>query len=89
MGLTRLAQQSRQRASAFALHQPQQYGHEVLVLRLTELLSGALGKVAQLVIQAYNGNRHRTPAWSQGVFFTCLIPQGVLSCHPPFQKVQT
>ena len=63
------SQQSRQRSSSFTLHQPQQYGHEVLVLRLTQQDSEPLGKVTQLVIQAYNGQWHRTPPWFQVYFF--------------------
>jgi len=35
-------------------HQPQQYGHQVLELRLGEQLTELLGKVAQLGIQTYN-----------------------------------
>src|SRR5258708_29882253 len=64
------------------------YGHEVLRLRLTEQGCKPLGKVAQVVIQTYNGDCHRTPPWSQVLLFF-LIPQDVLSCYPPFQQVQT
>jgi hypothetical protein len=67
-------------------HQPQQYDHQVLVLRLGEQLPKAFGKVAYMFIQTYNGNWHRTPPWFQGWIFFPLIPQGVLSCYFPFQK---
>src|SRR6266571_1181621 len=81
-----LTQQAAQGSPSFTLHQPQQYGHEVLVLGLREQFLEPLGKVAHLFIQTYNGNWHWTPPWSQGLLFFSLIPHGVLSCHSPFQK---
>src|SRR5439155_8387643 len=80
-----LLQQSRERSCSFAEHQAQQYGHEVLILGFREHLAKPLCKVAQLVIQTYNGNRHRTPPWIQGCLFFSLIPHGVLSCYLPFE----
>ncbi len=64
------------------------HGHEVLRLRLTEQGCEPLGKVAQVAIQTYKGGWYRTPPRSQVLLFF-LIPQDVLSCYPPFQKVQT
>jgi hypothetical protein len=58
-------------------------------LGFRESLAIAFAKVAQLVIQAYNGNRHRTFPWVQRFLITLVIPHGVLSCFPSFQKVQT
>jgi hypothetical protein len=84
--LAHLSQQLREHPSAFAQHQPHQYGHQVRVLRLTELLSEPFDKVAQRVIQAYNGNRHRTPPWLKGFLFTLVIPHGVLSCSLPLKS---
>ena len=84
--LAHLPQQFRKHPSAFALHQPQQHGHEVLVLGFTQVLTVALRKVAHLFIQTYNGNRHRTPPWFQAFVFSFLIPHGVLSHHSPLQK---
>src|SRR6266849_5834519 len=81
-----LTQQVAQGSSSFTLHQPQQYGHEVLVLGFGEQVLEPLGKVAHLFIQTYNGDWHWTPPGSQGLFFFSLIPHGVLSCHSPFQK---
>ncbi len=86
--LSNLAHDPPQRALAFALQQPQQYGHEVLILRLAEHRAKTLGKVTDFFIQAYNGLWHRTPLWFQGFLVTCLIPHRVLSCYP-FPKVQT
>jgi hypothetical protein len=40
----------------------------------------ALRTVAHLVIQTEQRVWHRTPAWCPGVFLTCGIPQGILSC---------
>src|SRR6266852_8224144 len=81
-----LTQQAAQGSPSFTLHQPQQHGHEVLVLGLGEQVLEPLGKVAHLFIQTYNGDWHWTPPGSQGLFFFSLIPHGVLSCHSPFQK---
>src|SRR6266516_3498867 len=64
-----LLQQTRERSCPFAEHQPQQYGHEVLVLGVGEHLPKAFCKVAYLFVQTYNGYRHRTPPWIQGCFF--------------------
>src|SRR6266571_4159147 len=83
--LTHLSQPSRQRSSSLTQHQPKPHGHEVLVLGLGELVAEPLGKVAQLVIQAYNRDWHRTPPWFQASFFF-LIPHGVLSCYPLFKS---
>src|SRR5712692_959371 len=80
--LAHLTQQSRERAPSFAFHQPQQYGHEVLILLLGVQRAESLGKMADFFIQAYNRLWHRTPPWSQGFLFTSLIPHGVLSCYP-------
>src|SRR6266699_775721 len=79
--LTDLAQDSAQRALAIALQQPQQYGHEVLVLRLGKNRAETLRKVAHFFIQTYNRLWHRTPPWFQGFLFTFVIPHGVLSCY--------
>src|SRR5205823_3763343 len=68
-----LTQQVAQGSSSFTLHQPQQHGHEVLVLGLGEQVLEPLAKVAHLFIQTYNGNWHGTPPWSQELFFFCLI----------------
>jgi len=83
--LTHLSQQSRQRSSSLTPHPPKPHGHEVLLLGLGELVAEPLGKVAQLVIQAYNRDWHRTPPWFQASFFF-LIPHGVLSCYPLFKS---
>ncbi len=80
------AHQSRERSRAFTQHQPQQHGHEVLVLRLTQVFTEPLGKVVQHFIQTYNGDRHGSPPWSQGFIVTFLIPHGVPSYHLPLQK---
>ncbi|MGB8348387.1 MAG: hypothetical protein WCD86_26130 [Ktedonobacteraceae bacterium] len=50
-GLTHLAQDAAQRALALTLQQPQQYGHEVLVLRLGKRRAEPLRKVAHFFIQ--------------------------------------
>src|SRR5438034_1829872 len=43
------------------------------------------GKLAYLIIQAYNRDWHRTPPWFQASFFF-LIPHGVLSCYLLFKS---
>jgi hypothetical protein len=63
--LCHLLQQSHQRAPSLTEHQCQQYDHEVLILGLAHQGAVALHKVTPLVIQAYNGDRHRTPSWSR------------------------
>jgi hypothetical protein len=70
-----VTQQSTERSRSLAEHQPQQYDHEVLVLRFTPLLTKPLGQLAQVLIQTYNGNKHGH-LWSKGFFFTfqnCLL----------------
>src|SRR5205085_11813063 len=83
--LCNLTQQSCQRSVAFTLHQPQQHGHEVLILGLGKQRAEPLSKMLQGFIQTYNRNRHGSPPWSQGLFITFLIPHGALSCYP-FEK---
>lgn len=59
--LTDQTQQGREHAPAFTEHQPQQYSHKVLILRLAEVATVLFDKVTQAFIQAYNRNWHRTP----------------------------
>src|SRR5207247_2308784 len=79
-----LLQQAREGSCSLTEHQSQQHSHEVLILRFREYLPKPLCKVADIFIQAYNGDRHWTPPWIQGWFFLPLIPHGVLSCYLPF-----
>jgi hypothetical protein len=91
-GQTRLgphhSQQSRQCPSSFTHHQPQQYDHEVLILGLGEQAVVSFGKVAQLVVQTYNGYWHRTPPWFQASLFL-LDTTWCPFLLPSFPKVQT
>ena len=82
-------QQTHQRSSPLAKHQPQQYDHEVLILGFREPPTIAFDKVIQVVIQAYNGDGCRTPSGFQRFLFTLVIPHGVLFCDPAFQNVKT
>src|SRR5579863_427622 len=70
--LTHLAQDPAQCALAIALHQPQQYGHKVLVLWLGKNRAETLRKVAHFFIQTYNRLWHWTPPWFQ-VFYIHLF----------------
>ncbi len=63
-------------------HWPQQYGHEVLELRLREPLTELFYKMAQ----TYNRNWHRVPPWSQGFQIHPLVPYGVPCFNLPSQK---
>src|SRR5258708_3049753 len=56
--VSNLMQQSSQGSCSFTEHQPQQYGHEVLVLGLREKSAVPFAKVAQVLVQTYNGNWH-------------------------------
>src|SRR6266702_878549 len=81
-----LPQQAREGSCSLTEHQSQQHGHEVLILGFGEHLPKPFCKVADIFIQAYNGDRHWTPPWPQGWLFLPLIPHGVLSCYLPFKK---
>jgi len=87
--LAYLTQHSAQRSPALAFHQPQQYGHEVLLLRLGKQQAETLGKMAHFFVQAYNRLWHWTPPWSQGFFIHLFDTTWCPFPLPPFQKVQT
>jgi hypothetical protein len=74
------------RSTSLTEHQPQQDDHEVLILRLAQVVTEPFGEVAQVRVQTYNGDRNGTPPWLKGFLFTFLIPHGVLSSNPSLKK---
>jgi hypothetical protein len=59
-----VTQQSGPRAPPFALHQPRQDGHDVLLLRPGVQRAEPLRTVAHVFIQTEKRLWHRTPPWS-------------------------
>ena len=56
-----LLQQTRQGLSALAQHQPQKYGHKILVLRVTEAVGKLRQKLAQPWVKTYYWQPHSSP----------------------------